>query len=124
MEMALELKVLVSMMSAPASRYCVWISSMICGWERFSASLLQAQISRVMGEFLAAVVGFVQVAGLDHGAHGAIEQQDALAHPVEQFGANLFAVIHRLLSMHPRIPLRLLHAGRGNLSDHDTKFTE
>ena len=58
--------------------------------------VIEAQIARVMGEFLAAIIGFGQVAGLDHGAHGAIEHQDAPAHPVEQFGANLFAVIHRL----------------------------
>ena len=58
--------------------------------------VVEAQIARVMGEFLAAVIGFDQVAGLDHGAHGAIEHQDAPVHPVEQFGANLFAVVHRL----------------------------
>ena len=40
--------------------------------------VVEAQIARMMGEFLAAIVGFVQVARLDHRAHGAIEQQDAL----------------------------------------------
>src|SRR4029077_4443244 len=58
--------------------------------------VVQAQISRMMGELLAAVIGLLEMPRLDHGAHGAIEQQDALAHPLEQFVANLSGVTHEL----------------------------
>jgi hypothetical protein len=36
---------------------------------------------------LAAIVGFDQLAALHHGAHGAVEDQDALRHQGAQFGA-------------------------------------
>ncbi len=56
--------------------------------------VVEAQIARVIREFLAAVIGFDEIARLDHGAHGAIEHQDALAHQVEELGANLFTAVH------------------------------
>ncbi len=58
--------------------------------------VVQAQISRMMGKFLAAVIGLLEAPRLNHRAHGAIEQQDALAHPLEQFFANLSGVTHEL----------------------------
>ena len=96
MEIALELNVFVSMMSAPASRYCRWMSCDDLRLRQIERIVVQAQISRMIGKFLAAVIGLLEVPRLNHRAHGAIEQQDALAHPLEQFVANLSGVTHEL----------------------------
>jgi hypothetical protein len=62
-------KVLVSMTSAPAARYCPWISLVM------------------IFEALAAEVGLGQLVALDHGAHRAVQDQDALAYSAREFGA-------------------------------------
>jgi hypothetical protein len=45
------------------------------------------EVLGVAGEALAAIVGFDQLAALDHGAHGAVEDQDALREKGAQLGA-------------------------------------
>jgi hypothetical protein len=60
--------------------------------------VIQAQVLGVLRKFAPAIVGFRQAARLDHRAHGAVEQQDALPYQPDQFHANLFAVIHRFRS--------------------------
>ena len=70
------MKVLVSMMSAPASRYAAWMARMISGWVSESRSLLPLQLARPVGEALAPVVRLAQVVGLDHGAHRPVEHQN------------------------------------------------
>ena len=52
------------------------------------------QVVRVVGEALAAIVGLVEPVALDHRAHGAVEDQDAL---LEQGGELVGAVgLHAL----------------------------
>ena len=72
-----ELKVLVSMMSAPASRYSAWISAITSGRVSTSTSLLPLRSFGCDLEALAAEVGLGQLAALHHGAHRAIEDEDA-----------------------------------------------
>ena len=77
--MVVELKVLVSMMSAPASRYWRWMAWMISGCVRLSRSLFPF---RSCGQSLnrsPAKAGLVQLVGLDHGPHRAVENDNALA---------------------------------------------
>ena len=57
------LNVLVSMMSAPASRYCAWISSMTSGRVSTSRSLSPLRSLRMVGEALAAEVGLARACG-------------------------------------------------------------
>ena len=70
-----------------------WISSMICGCVRFSASMLPRRSLGWLANSLPRKSASIRLARLDHGAHGAIEQQDALAHQLQQLCANLFSVI-------------------------------
>jgi hypothetical protein len=79
MAMRVPLKVLVSMMSAPAARYSPWMSAMTSGRVSTSRSLLPLRSRRPVREALAAIVGLLQLAALDHGAHGAVQDQDAKA---------------------------------------------
>ena len=51
---------------------------MICGCVMFSTSLFCRKIAGMARELLAAIVGFVELARLDHRAHGAVEHDDAL----------------------------------------------
>jgi hypothetical protein len=44
------------------------------------------EVLAVGGEALAAIVGLDQFVALDHGAHGAIENEDALRDQLAQFG--------------------------------------
>ena len=55
---------------------------MICGCVSDSRSLLPFRSCAMVLEALAAIVGLVQLVALDHGAHRAVENDDAL---VEQF---------------------------------------
>jgi hypothetical protein len=70
-----ELKVLVSTMSAPASSRPV-DAAITSGRVRQSRSLLPLR-SRPVGEALAAVVGLAEPVALDHGAHGAVEHSSS-----------------------------------------------
>ena len=76
--MAFDVNELVSMMSAPASRYAEWMARMMPGWVRVRRSLWPAELARPVGEPLAPVVPLAQAVGLDHGPHRAIEHEDAL----------------------------------------------
>src|SRR5690349_20950712 len=57
--------------------------------------IIQAQILAMPGEFFATIAGLIQFASLDHCAHGAIEQQNALAQKRIELVTNLFAAAHR-----------------------------
>ncbi len=46
------------------------------------------QVRGMVGETLAPVTGLVQVVGLDHGAHGAVEHQDAFLEQGGQVGGH------------------------------------
>ncbi len=70
-------KVLVSMMSAPAARYCSWISRMTSGRVSTSRSLLPFRSTAWSREALAAILRLGEPVALDHRAHGAVEDQDA-----------------------------------------------
>jgi hypothetical protein len=72
------LKVLVSMMSAPASMKARWISSITSGCVIESRSLLPCRGLTVVGEGLPAVGLLVETIALDHRAHRAVEDRDAL----------------------------------------------
>ena len=96
MEMALELNVLVSMMSAPASRYCAvnFLDDLRLG--EIQHVVVLAQILAVVGKLLAAVVGLGPACAPGsscpwrHRAAGCAARISS-----SQFGANLFAAIHR-----------------------------
>ena len=77
--MEVELKVLVSMMSAPASRYCAVdvLDDLRLG--EVQQVVVALQVAGPVLEALAAKSRFVQMVALDHGAHGAIEDDDAFA---------------------------------------------
>ena len=66
------------MMSAPAVQIAVWMSAIASGCVSTSRSLLPLTSLAMVGEALAAIVGLVQLVALDHGAHGAVDDQDAL----------------------------------------------
>jgi hypothetical protein len=85
------LKVFVSMMSAPASRYARWMSRTISGRTRFSASLFVLEVDRVVRKPLAAVVRLLQLVTLDHRPHRAVDDEDALLEKV----ADLLFNAHR-----------------------------
>ena len=70
--------VLVSMMSAPASRYWRWMFSIASGWVMHRTSIKFSQVLGMVGELTAAEIGLVELQGMDHRAHGAIEHQNAL----------------------------------------------
>jgi hypothetical protein len=89
-----EEKVLVSTMSAPAMKYCRWMSRIASGCVRISRSLLPRR-SRPVLEALAAKRGFVELQLLDHRAHGAVEHENALARGGLQRGARLRACCRR-----------------------------
>ena len=57
--------------------------------------VVEPEILGVTGELAPAIVRFSELARLNHRAHGAVEQQNALPHQLGQFGANLFTTIHR-----------------------------
>ena len=57
--------------------------------------VIALQIVRVIGETLAPEIGFSQAVLLNHGAHGAIEHEDALA----EVGQNLFGAISLRLGL-------------------------
>ena len=73
----MELNVLVSMMSAPASRYMLVNVPDDVRLGQAEQVVVAAQLARPALEAPAAEGGLVQLAGLDHGAHGAVEQDDA-----------------------------------------------
>ena len=75
-----ELKVFVSMMSAPASRYWRWMSSMMCGCVRLSRSLQTLEVlAAPIREPRAAKGRLIQLVLLDHRAHRAVNDDDAFA---------------------------------------------
>ena len=69
---------LVSMMSAPASRYSRWMPAMMSGWVIDEQVVVADEVGRPVGEPLAAVAGLVRTIPLDGGAHGAVEDHDPL----------------------------------------------
>ena len=72
------LKVLVSMMSAPASRYCAVDLGDDVGPRQHEQVVVAAQIARMRREALAAEIGLGQLVALDHRPHRAVEHEDAL----------------------------------------------
>ena len=73
------LKVLVSTMSAPASRYSRWIAAMIVGLGQGEQVVVALEVAGPVGEPLAAVARLVGPVPLDQRAHGAVDHQDPLA---------------------------------------------
>ena len=67
------LKVLVSMMSAPASRYSRWIVGDDVGLGQREQVVVALQVARPVGEALAAVARLGGPVALDHRAHGAVD---------------------------------------------------
>ncbi len=51
---------------------------MICGRVSDQQVVVALQVTRPVAETLAAVVRFAQLVALDHGAHGTVQEQDAL----------------------------------------------
>ncbi len=87
---ALALKVLVSMMSAPASRYAAM--DLARSRPAGSASAGRCCPCRSRGqsrEALAAIVGLVEPVALDHRAHRAVEHEDALAEQAAELASAL-----------------------------------
>ena len=64
------------MMSAPASRYCRWISRIASGWVIAKHVDEILQIARVVGELAAAEIGSPELQGMDHRAHRPVEDQN------------------------------------------------
>ena len=58
---------------------------MTSGRVRQQQVVVALEVVRVVGEALAAIVGLDQAVALDHGAHGAVEDEDALREQVAQF---------------------------------------
>ena len=83
------LKVLVSRMSAPASRYCgVDLADDLRLGQHQQVVVALEVAARQSAKRCAAVIGLAQLVALDHGAHGAVQDQDALLQLlVEQGGA-------------------------------------
>src|SRR3546814_19640229 len=54
-------------------------SSDVCSSDLRQQFVVALQVFAVVGEALAAEIGLAQLVALDHGAHGAIQDQDALA---------------------------------------------
>ena len=78
--MVVPLKVLVSTISAPASRYSAWIRADYFRFgdlEQFEAALKILPFP--VSETFSAVIRFGEPVSLDHGAHGAVEEDDPLA---------------------------------------------
>ncbi len=61
------------------------MSPMIFGCVSDSRSLLPLRSRRPILEALAAVIGLAQLVALDHGAHGAVQDQDALFQEIGEF---------------------------------------
>ena len=57
---------------------------MICGWVMDNKIVVAAQIAAPIGESAAAKIGFAQAVALDHGAHGAIHDDQALCQQGEE----------------------------------------
>ena len=76
---AVALNVLVSMMSAPASRYSPWMSAMISRLGEREQVVVALHVGGPVGEPLAAVAGLVRPVPLDRRAHRAVDDQDPLA---------------------------------------------
>ena len=51
---------------------------MISGWRQHQEVVVALEIVAVILEALAAIACLVQLVALDHGAHGAVEDEDAL----------------------------------------------
>ena len=88
--MRVALKVLVSMMSAPASRNASWIARDHLGLGQHEQVVVALQIVRMVAEPArrrAAKVGLAELLSLDHRAHRAVEDEDAFAQqPLQQRG--------------------------------------
>ena len=98
-------EVLVSMMSAPASRYRRWISSMIAGCVSESRSLQPLRSRGWSFELAAAELGLAQLLALDHRAHRAVDDQDA---PGQQLAKACLDRLHRDQFSRPAGALRPL----------------
>ena len=77
--MVVELKVLVSMMSAPGLEVLAMDGLDDLRLRQAQQVVVALQILRPILEPLPAKAGLVQFVGLDHGAHRAVENDDALA---------------------------------------------
>ena len=87
--MVVPLNELVSMMSAPASRYCSWMSEDDVGTRQHEHVVVAAQVLGMRCEALAAEVFFGQLVALDHRAHRAVQHEDALGQQVFESGSNI-----------------------------------
>ena len=70
-------KVLVSMMSAPASRKRRWMSQIMSGWVREKRSPLFSRSFFESLKRVASDVRFLHAVGADGGAHGSIDDGDS-----------------------------------------------
>jgi hypothetical protein len=100
---------MVLMRSAPASMNCRWMSAMICGCVSTSRSLQPFRSLRHSSEATAPEGGLVQLCWLDHGAHGAVEDDDALGKQLAQrcarsgvFEASALATLRSSVGRTPR----------------------
>ncbi len=78
MEMALALKVLVEMISAPASRNAAMDGGDRLGLGDREQIVAALQIARMIGELLSAEFRLAEIELLDHRAHRPVEDQDPL----------------------------------------------
>ena len=78
MPIGLEPKVFVSMMSAPASKYCRWISSMTSGCVRLNKSTKFFRSLWCCGKTLPAYRPLVEPPIKDHRSHRAIKEENSL----------------------------------------------
>ena len=85
--------------------------------------IVLAQVPRVMCKLAAAVIRFGQAARLNHRAHGAIHQQNALLHQLEQFVAGLLPCIHNVIELcSPEKCPRLKRGGTRLFASDQTDF--
>ena len=87
-------KVLVSMMSAPAARYWRVDVADHVGPRQHQQVVVALQVLAVVREAFAAEVGLAEPVALDHRAHGAVDDGDAL---VQQGGQGLAAGVGQLV---------------------------
>ena len=71
-----EPNVFVSMMSAPASRYCRWMSRIASGWVIASMSMKFCRSREWSANCRPAKSGFLELQGMDHRAHRPVENQN------------------------------------------------
>ncbi len=111
---AVELNVLVSMMSAPASKILAMDLLDDFGPGQIEQIVVALDIARPILEPLAAISRFIQAIALDHGAHGAVENDNALPQQAQQRlrpvrGLSIFLVHNETTINQPRGSLQVLN---------------